>query len=124
MITRVLLLCCVTSTYADCPPVDTCPWDVNTTHYMPHVTYPTISVTSKHFRGTESFCAGHAGRRGHARLSRSPDSFRTVQGYLDWHTPDVSLGEIMRKNRARKLQKTQDDDTIDLSIDKNSIVKK
>ena len=27
----------VTTVCADCPPIDTCPWDLNQTHYLEHV---------------------------------------------------------------------------------------
>ncbi len=83
---------------ADCPPVDTCPWDVNTTHHISHTPEPPI-ITS-HFTGHETFCAGATPR---PRVGRQPQEFHTIEEYMDWHTPGVTLGEIMRK-RDQKLR--------------------
>lgn len=115
------LIC--SAAWADCPPVDTCPWDLNTTHHVPHVTPAPVNVTG-HFRGDESFCAAPGGSR--ARIGKRPDEFRTIQEYIDWHTPGVTLGEIMRKRMSRdeKLRDFVHVHTMDLSTQTKELTSK
>lgn len=95
----VVLLLVATSVHADCPPIDTCPWDLNTTHHITHA--PATP-----------------------RPSRPVSAFHTFEQYLDWHTPHVTMQQIREKNRRIKLQKSHDAHTINVSINNNQLVKK